>query len=239
MTFNTPPKQIVAMGGGGFSMEPETPLLDQYILGLAKPEKPRVCFVPTASGDSDKYIVRFYAAFMQQPCIPSHLSLFTPPTANLKSFVLEQNIIYVGGGNTKNLIALWKEWGLDHILREAWETGVILCGLSAGSICWFEEGVTDSIPRKLSRLECLGLLKGSNCPHYDGEPERRPAYHRLLSQGLISEGYATDDGVALHFIGDRLEKIVSSRLQAKAYQLKRIGETVRETSLEPTYLGIL
>ncbi|MBF2009266.1 MAG: peptidase E [Chlorogloeopsis fritschii C42_A2020_084] len=212
MTANRVSKQIIAMGGGGFSMEPENPLLDMYILGQSQKERPKICFIPTASGDSDRYIVRFYSAFVKLSCTPSHLSLFQPPTADLRSFVLEQDIIYVGGGNTKNLITLWKEWGLDKIFREAWESGVILSGLSAGSICWFEEGVTDSIPGQLTKLKCLGFLKGSNCPHYDGEPERKPSYHRLLSEGLISEGYAADDGVGLHFIGNTLEKIVSSRL---------------------------
>ncbi|WP_273038408.1 peptidase E [Iningainema tapete] len=224
------------MGGGGFSMEPENPLLDRYILGLSKKETPRVCFVPTASGDSDRYVVRFYSAFIQLPCKPCHLSLFNPPRANLRSFVLEQDIIYVGGGNTKNLIALWKEWGLEQILREAWESGVILCGLSAGSVCWFEQAVTDSIPGSMSVLKCLGFLKGSNCPHYDGEPERRPSYHRLLLKGLISEGYAADDGVGLHFVGDTLETIVSSRPDAKAYRLERLDEKIKETTLKPTYL---
>ncbi len=213
-------------------MEPDNLLLDEYILRQANQEKPKVCFVPTASGDAEDYIDRFYASFAQLPCTPSHLSLFKPPTADLKSFLLEQNIIYVGGGNTKNLIALWKEWGLDFIVREAWENGIILSGLSAGSICWFEAGVTDSIPGKLTVLQCLGLLKGSNCPHYDGETERKPAYHRLLSQGLISEGYAVDDGVALHFLGNRLEKIVSSRPNAKAYKLEKISDKVKETPLE-------
>lgn len=237
MTTNLVTKQIFAMGGGGFSMEPENPLLDQYILRLCKEKTPKVCFIPTASGDSDKYIVKFYSAFVQLLCKPSHLSLFNPHTSDFRSFLLEQDIIYVGGGNTKNLIALWKEWGLDHLLREAWENGVILCGLSAGSICWFEQGVTDSIPGNMTVLQCLGFLKGSNCPHYDGEAKRRPVYHQLLSQGLIGEGYATDDGVGLHFIGNQLETIVSSRPQAKAYRLERIDETVKETILEPTYLG--
>jgi dipeptidase E len=169
--------------------------------------------------------------------LANHLSLFDPSTADLKSFVLEQDIIYVGGGNTKNAIALWREWGLDLVLKEAWEKGIVLCGLSAGSICWFEQGVTDSIPGTMSVLTCLGFLQGSNCPHYDGEPERRPAYHQFLSEGLISSGYATDDGVALHFIGEKLEKIVSSRPQSKAYRLEKIDGTVKETPLEPTYLG--
>ena len=199
-------KQIVAMGGGGFSMEAENPLLDQYILGLAEKEKPRVCFLPTASGDSDRYIVRFYSAFLKFPCIPTHLSLFQLPTADLRSFVLEQDIIYVGGGNTRSLLALWGEWEIDQILREAWEAGIVLAGLSTGSICWFEEGVTNSVPGSLNPLRCLGFLKGSHCPHYDGEAERRPAYQRLLSEGLISEGYAADDGVGLHFVGGSLRE---------------------------------
>ncbi len=122
-------------------------------------------------------------------------------------------------------------------MREAWESGVILSGLSAGSICWFEEGVTDSIPGNMTVLQCLGFLKGSNCPHYDSEPRRKPAYHQLLSAGLISSGYAVDDGVALHFVGDKLEKVVSSRLQPKAYTLERVDQTVKETILEPIYLG--
>jgi peptidase E len=229
--------QIVAMGGGGFSMEPDNPLLDHYILGLARAERPKICFIPTASGDSDKYIVRFYTAFMQRLCVPAHLSLFNPPTADLRSFVLEQDILYVGGGNTKNLMALWKEWGLDQVLREAWQGGKVLAGLSAGSICWFEQGVTDSIPGTLSVLNCLGFLKGSNCPHYDGEANRRPTYHQLLATGQIGNGYATEDGVGLHFVGDKLEKIISSRPRAKAYQLERSGESVSEEPLKTVYLG--
>ena len=221
-------------------MEPDNLLLDQYILEIASQARPKVCFVPTASGDSDRYIVRFYSAFAQLSCTPNHLSLFdirfNLPIDALKAFVFEQDIIYVGGGNTRNLIVLWQEWGLDRIFKEAWENGVILCGLSAGSICWFEEGVTDSLPGELSPLQCLGFLKGSNCPHYDGEPERRPAYHRLISAGLISNGFAADDGVGLHFVGEQLKHVVSSRPSAKAYRLD--GEPVKETVLEPRYLGL-
>jgi peptidase E len=237
MTGNLSSRQIVAIGGGGLSIEPDNLQLEQYILKLANKEKPKICFVPTASGDAQSYIDRFDTSFAQLPCTPSHLLLFRLQTADLRSFILEQDIIYVGGGNTKNLLALWKEWGLDGIIREAWERGIILAGWSAGSICWFEEGVTDSIPGELTVLPCLGFLKGSNCPHYDGEPERKPSYHRLLSEGLISEGYAADDGVALHFLGTRLERILSSRPYAKAYRLEKVGETVKESSLDPTYLG--
>ena len=237
MSDKLPQKQIVAMGGGGWGMEPDNPLLDWYIYGLSDKAQPRICFIPSASGDSEEYIERFYRHFVPKPAHLSHLSLFKPPTSDLETLIFSQDIIYVGGGNTKNLIALWKEWQLDGILRQAWNRGIVLCGLSAGSICWFEEGVTDSIPGQLTALRCLGFLSGSNCPHYDGETKRRPAYHQLLSQGLISEGYATEDGVALHFIGDRLKNIVSSRPKAQAYYLNKKNGKVTENPLSPKYLG--
>jgi peptidase E len=225
------------MGGGGFSMEPENPLLDRYILGLSRAERPRVCFLGTASGDAQGYIERFYSAFAQHPCTPTHLSLFSPPQADLRAFVLEQDVIYVGGGNTKSLLALWREWGLDSIFREAWEQGIVLSGVSAGSICWFDQGVTDSIPGPLTALPCLGFLKGSNCPHYDGEPERRPSYHSLMADGQLTAGYAADDGVALHFIGEELTHIVSSRPVARAYRVELAGEAANEIALVTRYLG--
>lgn len=230
-------RQIIAMGGGGFSMEPDNPLLDRYILQQSGKRTPKVCFVPTASGDAEGYIQRFYAAFRQLDCEPSHLSLFKPPTYDLESFVLEKDVIYVGGGNTKNLLALWREWGLDRIMRKAWEEGVVLAGISAGSLCWFEEGVTDSFGTRLDRIACLGLLPGSNCPHYDGEPERRPAYHRMLEEGRIGPGYAADDGVALHFVDRELREVVSSRPEARAYRLERVDGRAVETVLPTRYLG--
>jgi dipeptidase E len=231
--------QIVAMGGGGFSMEPENLLLDQYILGLAGKSKAKVCFVPTASGDSENYIQRFYDSFGSLSCEPSHLSLFKPPTSQLEEFVMEKDIIYVGGGNTRNLLVLWKEWQLDRIFHKAWQSGIILAGVSAGSICWFEEGVTDSIPGKLSPLKCLGFLPGSNCPHYDGEAERRPSYHRLVGSGEINAGYAADDGAALHFSGTGLTKTVSSRPSARAYKVYKDSGGVIEEEIVPELLSVL
>lgn len=229
--------QVIGMGGGGFSMEPENPLLDRYVLEQAGKERPKVCFVGTASGDSAGYIGRFHESFRGLPCEPSHLALFQAPLGSLEEFVLEKDVIYVGGGNTRNLLALWREWGLDRILRRAWEKGVVLCGISAGSLCWFEQGVTDSIPGSLTALSCLGLLKGSHCPHYDGEAERRPAYHRLISQGKLSAGHAADDGVALHFIDGELRHVVSSRPAARAFRVGlRDGEVVEEP-IVPRYLG--
>jgi peptidase E len=237
MVVSSKEKHIVAIGGGGWGMEPKNPLLDWYIYKLANKPAPRICFVPSASGDDREYINRFYKQFIPQPNKLSHLSLFKPPSSDLRSFVLEQDIIYVGGGNTKSLLGLWKEWQLDRIFREAWHQGIILCGLSAGSICWFEEGVTDSITGKLTRLKSLGFLPGSNCPHYDGETERRPAYHQLLLEGSIGNGYAADDGVALHFQDTQLHKIVSSRPQAKAYRLEKINGAIEETVLNTEFLG--
>ncbi|WP_017186670.1 Type 1 glutamine amidotransferase-like domain-containing protein [Alkalibacillus haloalkaliphilus] len=229
-------KQIIALGGGGFSMEPENPLLDLYVLNQSNKITPKICFIPTASGDSENYISRFYNFFEKQNCKPSHLSLFKPPTRDLESFLLEKDIIYVGGGNTKNLLILWKEWGIDAILKKAWEQGIVLAGISAGSICWFEEGVSDSFGDKLEPLKCLGFLKGSNCPHYDGEENRRPAYHELVAKGKVKSGFATDDGVALHYIDQEVSKIVSSRTNSKAYKVY-LDKAVKEIELGTEYLG--
>ncbi|MBY0121230.1 Type 1 glutamine amidotransferase-like domain-containing protein [Bacillus sp. S/N-304-OC-R1] len=228
-------RQIIAVGGGGFSMEPDNPLLDLYILEQAETSHPKVCFLPTASGDSVDYISRFYAFFEKQNCTPSHLSLFKPPTRDLEAFLLEKEIIYVGGGNTRNLLVLWKEWGIDSILRKAWNKGIILAGISAGSLCWFEEGVTDSFGDGLEPLSCLGFLKGSNCPHYDGESDRRPAYHKLISSGTLQAGIAADDGAAIHYIDQSISKIVSSRQNAKAYKVSFQDQIIEEV-LETTFL---
>ncbi|KKK38594.1 peptidase [Mesobacillus campisalis] len=228
-------KQIVAMGGGGFSMEPENPLLDQYILKQSSKPKPKICFIPTASGDAEGYIAKFYAFFDKEHCEPSHLSLFRPPTRDLESFLLQKDILYVGGGNTKNMLALWREWGVDAILKKAWEQGIVLAGLSAGSLCWFEEGVTDSYGDQLEPITGLGFLKGSHCPHYDGQTERRPAYHRLVSS-QIRRGMAADDGAAVHYIDEGISKIVSSRHNAKAYEVWYDGK-IFERELETQYLG--
>lgn len=231
-------QQIIALGGGGFSMEPDNLLLDQYILEQSPVARPKVCFLPTASGDSDRYITRFYTAFTQLSCQPSHLSLFRPPSEGPEVFLRSQDIIYVGGGSTFNLVTLLKAWKLDTLLKELWKNGTILCGLSAGSICWFEEGLSDSVlPGQYARIEGLGLLKGSHCPHYNGENKRRPSYEQHIQRGELSAGIAADDGVALHYLGTDLSKVVSSRPKAKAYQVLRVGSQVKETSLLTQYLG--
>jgi dipeptidase E len=228
--------QIIALGGGGFSMEPDNPLLDEYLLAQTGKPSPAVCFLPTASGDADGYIVKFYEAFGRLPCQPTHLSLFRPPK-DLEAFVLAQDAVYVGGGNTKSMLALWREWGLDRMLRQAWRQGVVLGGLSAGSICWFEEGLTDSLTGRLTALPCLGFLQGSNCPHYDGEPNRRPAYQSLIERGEMLAGLAADDGVALHFVDQELAHVVSSRPGAAAYSVTQTSSGVEEKEIAARYLG--
>jgi peptidase E len=223
------------MAGGGFSMEPENPLLDRYVLGLCAAKRPRVCFLQP--GDTPSYFERFHAAFSRFPCEHTHLSLFSGGVADKRGFLLAQDMIYVGGGNTRSLLALWREWALDLILREAWERGIILCGISAGAICWFEQGTTDSIPGALTPLSCLGFLPGSLCPHYDSEPERRPTYHALVAAGTVVDGYAGDDGVAFHFRGRRLHRMVSSRRHARAFRVDQVGDEARETALTPDFLA--
>jgi peptidase E len=229
------PRQIIALGGGGFSMEPENLALDRYILSQARVSEPAVAFVPTASGDSDNYVVRFYTSYQGLPCRPSHLPFFRR-TPDLRSYLLAQDMIYVGGGNTKSMLAVWREWSLPEILREAWESGIVLAGISAGAICWFEQGVTDSFADQLRVLDCLGFLPGSCCPHYNGEAERRPAYHRLLHNGAIAPGFAIDDGAAIHFRNIQVHRVVASREGATAYRVQATGAEVREEPLPVEHL---
>lgn len=214
-------------------MDPDHPALDQYIIEQTGKANPKICFLATASGESNRYIVKFYAGFTALGCRPTHLSLFRPSTADLASVIMAQDVIYVGGGNTKSMLALWRAWGLDEILHEAWYKGVVMAGLSAGAICWFEQGVTDSIPDQLNALSCLGFLSGSCCPHYDGQPERRPAYHRLMREDKILPGYGIDDSAALHFIGDELKCLVSARPEAKAYRVAKISGEIQEETIAP------
>lgn len=229
-------RQIVAMGGGGFLMEPENPRLDDYILSLSGKKRPKLCLIATASGDAESYFKRFYDAFPQTRCEPTHLALFTRKERDLRSFLLGQDVIYVSGGNTANLLAVWRVHGVDAILREAWESGVVLAGVSAGSLCWFECGVTDSFGPELAPLYGgLGFLSGSNCPHYDGEVMRRPMYHRFLKEGL-APGFAADDGAALHFQGATLLGVVSSRPAGGGYRVELSEGEVQETAIEPTRL---
>ena len=230
-------RQIIAVGGGGFSGAPENPAMELYILKQSGAASPKICFIPTATGDEPRYIVSFHNFFTRHGCRTSHLPLFAR-TPELRSFLLDQDVIYVGGGNTKSMLAVWKEWELDGILREAWECGIVLSGISAGAICWFQQGITDSYASDLKVLDCLGFLSGSCCPHYDGEKERRPSFHSMLKQDQILPGYAIEDGAAVHFIGDDMHKAVASRPNARAFRMRLVNGAPEEKPLNTEFLGV-
>jgi dipeptidase E len=223
------------MGGGGFSMEPRNPRLDRYVLSLTNKRSPRVCFVGTAGGDSRDYTRCFYRAFEKHPCRPSDLPLFCRDKRDPTEILLEQDIIYVGGGNTANLLAIWRLHGVDKTIRRAWDAGIILCGVSAGMICWFTSSVTDSFGPLRELEDGLGLLPGSACPHYDGEVHRRPTYHGLIREGILPGGVAADDGAAIHFVDRQIHRCVSSRPKARAYRVGLHNGSVIEKPL-PTVL---
>ena len=227
-------RQIVAYGGGGFSMESGNPLLDDYVLSLTGAEEPRVCFMPTASGDADHYLVRFYREFRDRSR-PSHISLFRRDrgTDDVREHLLSQDVIYVGGGSVLSLLGVWRAHGIDSIMREAWEAGIILCGLSAGSLCWFAEAIS-GYHGEVHRVDGLGLLSHSNSVHYG--PKRRAEFHRQLADGM-TPGYAAEDGAALRFVGDELVEVVASRPEARAYRMELRGPCVIETRLATRYLG--
>lgn len=209
---------------GGLSWEEaELRLLEDYFLGLAGREQPRLLFVPTAVGDAAEHTLWVYTQLGDRACV-SHLSFFPWPRSGLRELALEQDVIYVSGGNTANALAIWRVHGFDAILREAWEAGVVLAGWSAGMICWFEAGVTDSFGPQLEGMrDGLGFLPGSACPHYDGEAERRPVYTKLVAEGFPA-GLAADDGVALRFERTELAEAVSVRPDARAYRVSAEGE---------------
>lgn len=233
-----PDKTIVAIGGAGLGADPENRLLDDYLLSLSAATVPKICFLPTATGDSSEYLVRYYGALNDGRCQPSHLSLFRRTVNDLRSFLLSQDIIYIGGGNTANMLATWRVHGVDTILREAWEQGIVLSGVSAGSICWFDAGVTDSFGTDLQPIDnCLGFLPGSNCPHYDGEVNRRPTYERLLTTNQLPAGIAADDGVALRYSGTELAEVVSCRPNARAWKIAAEGQQIMEEEIVPRFLG--
>jgi len=219
-------RHIVGLGGSGDSVE-QTNRLFTYVVGLTGKDRPRLLYVPTASGDAAENVAWFYEA-------RSHLGelkmlrTFPWPHEELRDYVLSQDAIFVGGGNTANMLAIWRVHGIDELMREAWESGIVLSGWSAGMICWFEHGITDSFGPQLDAMECLGFLGGSACPHYDGEELRRPRYRELL-EGGVPAGVAADDGVGVHYVGTQLVEAVTCRPGASAYRVTAEGEEPLET----------
>jgi dipeptidase E len=233
------PPQIVAFGGGGFSMEWGNTLLDDHVLDLTGVDRPRVCFLPTASGDADHYVVRFYRAFAAGRCEPSHISLFRRETGvgDPRAHLLSQDLIYVGGGSLVSLLGTWRAHGFDALLHEAWRAGVVLCGGSAGSLCWFAQTVSAFHEGPPSRIEGLGLLPWSNAVHYDDECGRRSAFLEAIADGF-PPGFGAGDGAALHFVGTELAEVVASRPGVRAVYAGPDGAGgALERELPVRYLG--
>jgi len=210
--------QIIAIGGGGFGRNPNHPIIEKYILEQSIVEKPKICFIPTASAEDKAYTVNFYAAFSKLNCSPSHINFFQR-TPSLQSIINKQDIIYIGGGNTKSMLAVWREWKLDQLLLKAYNRGAILCGVSAGAICWFEKGVTDSWASNLNVMDCMGFLQGCCCPHYDGERDRKPSVENFLKSSVIDFCYALEDGSALHYKEGKVHTAVSFFKDAHVYEV--------------------
>lgn len=214
------PRRIVACGGEQLYY----PALTSYVLGLAGRPRPKILFVPTASGDDAAYLLTFYQTFAGVDCDPAHLALFNRAVDDIDGLMRAQDVVMVGGGNTANMLAIWRLHGVEDALRNAYTNGTILTGWSAGCICWFEAGITDSFTLELGPLrDGLGLLKGSACPHYDSQERRRPVYAREIAAGL-APGIALEDGVAARYEDERLVEIVSARPEGRAFRVDASGE---------------
>ena len=230
--------QIIALGGGGFSEPGDNLLLDEYILQQANKAKPKILFLPTAGGDHEDYIAKFYRAYKNFNCKPTHLSLSKKPVAfkKLEQLILSQDAIFVGGGSPRFLMQVWRKTGLDKIIKKAWKKGIVLSGMSAGAICWYEDGFKNPKDNVWRRIACLGFLEGSFCPHYDKRSGLRSAYRKMISSGEIDSGYGVQDGVALHYIGTELKHVISSIHGAKAFYVRKSGFRVTEKEIKPKYL---
>jgi aminopeptidase N len=224
-------RQVIAIGGGGFGRTQESKLIEQYILDQTSQVKPNICFIPTATGDLDPYIVNYYSVFSKLNCHPSHISFFKR-TIDLEEHIAKQDIIFVGGGNTKSMLAVWKEWKLDKMLLKAYQNGKILCGVSAGAICWFEQGITDSWASNLNTMDCLGFIDGMACPHYQEEKDRRPSVHKLLKNKNAISGYAIDGGAAVHFKKGEYYKSLQFYSNSNVYKVSLVDGNVNESQLD-------
>lgn len=232
-------RQIIALGGGGFSSEPDNLLLDEYILKQTGKIKPKILFLPTAGGDHQDYIDKFYNFYNRINCIPSHISLTKEKRSyrKLEEIVLAQDVIFVGGGSPYYLMKVWRKHGMDKMIKKAYQQGIALSGMSAGAICWFIDGFRNPRDDVYYRIKCMGLLEGSCCPHYDSNPELRKQYKKMISQNILDNGYGVEDGVALHFINEELKFTVSSNTNNKAHIVKKAGFRVTEKVINSIYLG--
>ena len=207
-------RKIFAWGGG------TDKAIANYLLKLIGKENPKVCFVPAATGDSVVSITNWYALMEGLPMRPHVMKVYINSYSTKESFeemLMKMDAVYVGGGNTLNMMAIWKAQGIDVALRKAYEAGVLMCGASAGSLCWFENGTTDSRPKELSVVQCLGWLKHSHCPHYNAEEQRRPLYHKLIQSKELSAGYACDNQSGIYFENETLVRCVTSSASSKSY----------------------
>ena len=211
-------RQIIAIGGGGFGRVIKDLKIENYIKSQCKSDSPKICFIPTATGDDNQYIENFYKAFDSIGCKTSHIDFFKR-TINLVEHIKKQDIIFVGGGNTKSMLAVWKDWGLDSLLEEAYKNGVIMCGVSAGAICWFNKGITDSWADDLAIMDCLGFVDGVCCPHYDEEPTRRPYVKDSLDNADFDECMGVEGNAALHIINEESYKSVNFGDNKNSYRI--------------------
>ena len=228
-------RNIIAIGGGGFGESPGQGIIEQYILNQTRKKRPKICFIPTATGDNEAYKVNFYSTFTKLNCEPTHLDFFKR-TPDLKKLILNQDVIFVGGGNTKSMLAVWKEWKLDKILKEAYRNGVVMSGVSAGAICWFQNGITDSWASELKIMPCLNFMRGTCCPHYDEEPERKPFVKNLLDRKKVKKIYAVDGGVALHIKNEENFKSVVFRKTKSSYAVSLERKNLIEKSFRKVIL---
>ena len=226
-------RQIVAIGGGGFGRSIGDLKIERYIKNLSSNDNPKICFVPTATGDDSDYISKFYEAFNSLDCKTSHIDFFKR-TIDIETHIMAQDIIFVGGGNTKSMLAVWKEWELDSILLKAYSEGIIMSGVSAGAICWFEKGITDSWKDHQAILPCLNFVDGVCCPHYDEEPERIPFVKEILNDNLISECIAIEGFNALHLIDDKPKYSVSFGENKNCYIVNRNGTEIVHNKIKNT-----
>ncbi|HKR46440.1 MAG TPA: peptidase E [Paraburkholderia sp.] len=237
-------RRILAIGGGGFMMEDAPSPIDEHVVRLTGKTRPHICYLATPSGDLPAHLEKFHAAYGNMGCETSHLAFFRQPdsksilVSDFRTRLLEQDAIFVGGGNTKSALAVWREWGLDTVLREAWESNVLLAGMSAGAMCWFEAGLTESFWGAAYRpLDCLGLLPGGCAVHYSSDQKRRKTLHAAQQAGAIPSSIAIDDFAAAFYLDASLDSVLSWRDGSTAYQTHREGAAVIETALQVTQIG--